>query len=204
MTYMTPPALRRSLTGTGQPGLGSPGAELAFRKARRAFVQGERIDMQSLAADLGVDRTTLFRWVGNRDQLTVHILISLTDPTLQAAVDSAEGTGGVRIAAVSRDYAQMLIQTEFFQVFIRREAERALRLLTSKASPVQSYVVAWFENLLQQEQDRGNLAHSMKLHDLAYLIVRIMESFIYADMITGDEADAEKVYAAVAALLHAD
>jgi AcrR family transcriptional regulator len=181
-----------------------PDAGYAFRVARRKYVAGQRIDMQQLAAELGVDRTTLFRWVGNRDRLMADILISMTDPTIEEAVKTAEGTGGARIAAIARNYARILIETEFFQAFIRREAERALRLLTSNASPVQAHVVAYFEKLLRQEQDRGNLVHSMALHDLAYLIVRIVESFIYADMITGDEPDSGKVYAAIAALLHAD
>jgi hypothetical protein len=44
----------------------------------------------------------------------------------------------------------------------------------------------------------------MHVRDLAYLIVRIIESFIYADLITGDAPDARNVQAAIAALLHAD
>ena len=41
----------------------------------------------------------------------------------------------------------------------------------------------------------------MDLHDLAYLTVRIIESFIYADIITGEEPDSSKVGIAIAALL---
>ncbi|WP_033290371.1 QsdR family transcriptional regulator [Amycolatopsis jejuensis] len=175
-----------------------PGATTAFRLARRRFVAGERIDMQVLAADLGVDRSTLFRWVGNRDKLVVDILISLTDPTLKLAVDKAAGSGGARIADVAGEYARTLVEADFFHTFVRREAERSLRLLTSRASPMQGYVVSWFERLLEEEQ----LTHPMALHDLAYLIVRIIESFVYADMIIGEEPDPDKVRAAIAALLH--
>ncbi|MCX5193101.1 QsdR family transcriptional regulator [Streptomyces sp. NBC_00249] len=41
----------------------------------------------------------------------------------------------------------------------------------------------------------------MELPDLAYVITRIGESFVHADLITGDEPDATKPAAAVAALL---
>ena len=181
-----------------------PDASVAFRLARRKFVAGDRLDMQQLAAGLGVDRTTLFRWLGNRDQLTAEILISLTDPTIQDAIDRTSGSGGLRVARVARAYAETLIDTRFFRAFLQREPERALRLLTSKASPIQQYVVRWFERLLQEEGERGSFTHPMASGDLAYLIVRIMESFVYADMITGDEPDAAKVETAVAALLHAD
>lgn len=178
-------------------------AEHAFRLARRRFVAGERIDMQTLAAELGVDRTTLFRWVGNRDQLIAAIFVSLTEPAIRDADDRAGRTGGERIALTAQLYAQTIIDSGFFQAYVRRESERALRLLTSKASPVQSEVVKVFERMIEQERDRGNLTHTMSSHDLAYIVVRIIESFIYADTITGEPPDSTKVGASVAALLHA-
>ncbi|MGW4033756.1 QsdR family transcriptional regulator [Streptomyces sp. NPDC004838] len=181
-----------------------PNADEAFRLARREFVAGKRLDMRQLSAELGIDRTTLFRWVGNRDRLVANILISLTDPTVEAAVAAAEGHGGARIASIAENYSQTLIDTPFFQDFLQREAERALWLLTSKASPVQRHVVDCFERLLAEERDRGSLTHVMSVHDLAYLVVRIIESFIYSDMIIGESPDAGKVRTAIAALLHAE
>lgn len=165
---------------------------------------GERLDMHQLSAELGIDRTTLFRWVGNRDRLVADILVSLTDPTIDAAVQAAEGHGGARIASIAGNYARTVIGTPFFQSFLQREAERSLRLLTSKASPVQAHVVGCFERLLAEERDRGELTHTMSLHDLAYLIVRIIESFIYSDLLIGEAPDAGKVRTAIAALLHAE
>ncbi|MEO3854175.1 QsdR family transcriptional regulator [Acrocarpospora sp. B8E8] len=179
-------------------------AERAFRLARRRFVAGERLDMQVLAAELGVDRSTLFRWVGNRDQLVAAILISMTESAIRDADAKSKQTGGARIALTAYHYAQALIDSEFFQAYLKRESDRALRLLTSKASPVQGYVVSIFERMVEQERDRGNLTHALDSHDLAYLIVRIIESFIYADTIIGDSPDATKIRASVAALLHVE
>lgn len=179
-------------------------AERAFRLARRRFVAGERLDMQVLAAELEIDRSTLFRWLGNRDQLLAAILISLTEPAIREADARSERVGGARIALTAYHYSQALIDSAFFQAYLRRESERALRLLTSKASPVQGYVVSIFERMIEQERDRGNLTHVLDSHDLAYLIVRIIESFVYADTITGDVPDATKIRDAVAALLHVD
>jgi AcrR family transcriptional regulator len=160
--------------------------------------------MRQLAAELNVDRSTLFRWVGNRDQLLVSILLSLTDPTLRDISAAAEGTGGARIARIAGRYAEILIETPYYRAFLQREPERALRLITTKASPIQRHVVKTFEIYLQQELDRGSLAHPMPVGGLAYVIVRIIESFIYADLITGDVPDARNVQVAIAALLHAD
>jgi AcrR family transcriptional regulator len=178
--------------------------ERAFRLARRRFVAGARLDMQELAAELGVDRSTLFRWLGNRDQLIAAILISLTEPAIRDADARSDRCGGARIALTAYHYAQALIDSEFFQAYLRRESDRALRLLTSKASPVQAYVVGIFERMITQEVDRGNLRHALAPYDLAYLIVRIIESFIYSDLIIGDQPDASKVKAAAAAILHVE
>ncbi|MDX6743986.1 QsdR family transcriptional regulator [Actinocorallia sp. A-T 12471] len=192
------------MSGSVSPGRAPvvrPDAQAAFRLARRTFMAGQRVDMRRLADELGVDRSTLFRWVGNRDQLLVRILTSLADPSIRAAAEQASGTGGARIARIAGIYAQALIDAPYYRVFLRREAERALRLITTKASPLQQHVVGAFAELIRQEADRGDLEPPMAVDDLAYLLVRIVESFIYADSITGDEPDAAKAEAAIGALL---
>ncbi|MCE0767352.1 TetR/AcrR family transcriptional regulator [Pseudonocardia kujensis] len=178
------------------------GSREAVRLARRAFMAGERLDAQRIAARLGVDRTTLFRWVGNRDQLLVAVLTSLADPTLRDAAAAAPGCGPERIGRILRDFSQALIDAPYYRLFLQRETERALRLITTKASPLQQHVVGAVERLLAEECSRGHLRTSMPLGDLAYLVVRIAESFIYADLLTGDPPDAVKVEVAVTALLH--
>jgi AcrR family transcriptional regulator len=178
-----------------------PNADAALRLARRTFMAGDRLDLQTLASTLGVDRTTLFRWVGNRDQLLVAVLTSLSDPTLRDADATATGTGPERIGRVVRMFSQALIDAPYYRAFLRRETERALRLITTKASPLQQHTVASYERLLAQERDRGHLRPAMDLHDLAYLMVRITESFVYADLITGEQPDAGKAEQAITALL---
>ncbi len=76
--------------------------------------------------------------------------------------------------------------------------------MTTKASPVQQHVLQTFERLIGEEIDRGHLSHVMDVHDLAYLIVRVIESFTYADIITGEEPDPAKVEETIAALLHVE
>ena len=46
----------------------------ALRLARRKFLAAQRIDMTALASELGVNRVTLYRWVGSRDALMVEVL----------------------------------------------------------------------------------------------------------------------------------
>src|SRR3982751_3376793 len=83
-----------------------PDAERAFLAARRRFLADERIDMSALAAKLGVDRTSLFRWVGNRDALLSEVLWSLAVPTLeQAEAATGDTEGAARVSAVLTHFA---------------------------------------------------------------------------------------------------
>src|SRR5687767_10164522 len=71
-------------------------AGTATALARARFLAGERVDMNGLAADLGLHRTTLFRAVGGRDRLLGEVLWSLAEPALRAA-ERGTGTGAARI-----------------------------------------------------------------------------------------------------------
>jgi AcrR family transcriptional regulator len=181
-----------------------PDALDAFRVARRWLLAGRRIEMQELAAELGVNRATLFRWVGSRDDLLGEILWSLAEPTLTAALEAAgdsDRSGAQRITGAIGRFAAMLDQADFLRDFLRREPERALRILTTRAGTVQARLVGAIDTLLNEEVSRGNLRSRIPLRDLAYLIVRIVESFLYAEFITGEEPDIAMVELAVGALL---
>ena len=160
--------------------------------------------MQRLAAELGVTRATLFRWVGNRNQLLTEIIWSLAESVVSEAVATVAATparGAARIAAIAKAYIQATIEAPFFRAYLAREPEAALRLLTTRASAVQRRTVAAIEALLDEEVRAGALAPPLPLEDLSYVITRISEAFIYTDLITGAPPDAAKAAAAIEALL---
>jgi len=174
-----------------------PDAVKAFRIARETFIAGERIDMGRLAMRIGVDRTSLFRWVGNRDSLLSEVLWSLAVPTLSKAdVASADRRGSDRVVAVLTTFAHDLITASYFRAFLRREPARALRLLTTNDSEIQRRYVAVVEELVRTELGERPFGRAITPNELAYLLVRISESFTYADLITGDAPSAERARAA--------
>lgn len=182
--------------------LGShPDATRAFREARHRFIAGERIDMVALAAVFGVDRTSLFRWVGNRDQLLAEVLWSLAVPTLDAADAAVSARGADRVAAVLTRFVADLIGASYFRAWITREPSRALRILTTTASPVHRRFVAVTETLLTEELSAGRMATPLPVHDLATVLVRVAESFAYSDLIAGESPSAERASAALALVL---
>ncbi|GGK96435.1 AcrR family transcriptional regulator [Curtobacterium luteum] len=168
----------------------SDSALRAFREARHTFIDGSRIDMGTLAASLGVDRTSLFRWVGNRDRLLSEVLWSLAVPTLDSAAASAAPTGAARIVDVLDRFTADLIRAPYFRAFLTREPARALRLLTTTESDVQSRFVARVTALIDDERQAGTFDPApLTSEELARLLVRISESFTYADLISGETPD---------------
>ncbi|HSX66762.1 QsdR family transcriptional regulator [Nocardioides sp.] len=179
-----------------------PDALAAFKLARRRFMAGERLEMQEIASDLGVSRATLFRWVGSRDELLVEIVWSTTLPTYQRALEATSSqSGGARVAEVMSHFAALTVESPFFMDFVQREPERSLRLLTTKASWFQARLVGLIEGLLRAEVESGALTPPLAVHDLAYVVTRITETFIYADVVAGELPDPAKVRQIVGALL---
>ena len=174
----------------------SDSALRAFREARHTFIAGSRIDMGALAAALGVDRTSLFRWVGNRDRLLSEILWSLAVPTLDAAAAAAAPSGAARIVDVLDRFTADLIEAPYFRAFLTREPARALRLLTTTESDVQSRFVGRVTDLVDRERSAGTFdPRPLSAEELARLLVRISESFTYADLISGEIPDPERARA---------
>jgi Tetracyclin repressor-like, C-terminal domain len=177
----------------------------AFEAARTTFIGGRRIDMGALAGSLGVDRTSLFRWVGNRDALLGEVLWSLAIPTLVQAEHASSGlSGGERIAGILTHFVDDLITAEYFRHFLRREPARALRLLTTKESPIQRRYVATTEWLVRRELGDEPLGGAIDPAGLAYLLVRMSESFTYADLISGDAPSADRARVAFRLLLRVE
>jgi len=74
----------------------------------------------------------------------------------------------------------------------------------SRESPVEQRVIAAVRSLIDREVAAGQLAPAMDLESLAYVIVRIAESFLYRDVITGDQPDIATATQAIGLLFTAE
>jgi len=173
----------------------------AIAAARRTFLRGERVEMQALAEELGVSRVTLHRWVGSRDELLGQVIWSLAERALAAAGAATRATGAAGIADTAGRYLQGAHEAPWLRAFLEREGEIALRVLTGGRSVMQRNSVGATRALLEAEVEAGRLDPPMDLDDLAYTIVRIGESFLYTDMITGGAPSPAKARRAILALL---
>jgi AcrR family transcriptional regulator len=176
--------LRRQLAGEA---VGRrPAALDAFLLARRRFVAGERVDMTALAAELGVNLVTLYRWVGSREHLLVEVVWSLARSTLDRLEAEHGATRGKdkRAVAILMAFLEATLSHPGMQRWLAEEDESAMRLLTRHETDFQPRLIAAVEALLDPaDPDR---------HEVAYALVRVIESYTYLDLITGERPEAER------------
>jgi AcrR family transcriptional regulator len=173
----------------------------AFRVARRTFVAGERVELADIAATVGVNRVTVHRWLGNRTAVLTDVVWSLTEPTLALCDQRAEGHGGARVAEAMAEFVRLTVQHPGMSAFLDREQETALRILTRRDHAFQQRLIDAVEAMLHREREAGHLPGDYPLDDLAFLVVRVIEGFVYVDPIAGERPDAERASRALHFLL---
>jgi Tetracyclin repressor-like, C-terminal domain len=174
----------------------------AFRAARRMYLQGQRVDMRALAAELDISRDTLYRWTGHRDQLLADVVWSLSDEVFERAkADHAEHTGRDRLLAIFSQHVGVLVKAEPLHTFLQQETHAALRILTSPDGGVQPRTVRKLADLYLEEQAAGAFQPRIDAAALAYAVVRVTEGFIYNDAIATVEPAVERAAQIVALLL---
>jgi AcrR family transcriptional regulator len=164
----------------------------AFKLARRRFLAAERVDMSALAEELGINRVTLYRWVGSREQLLVEVVWSLGDRTLELVTSDVRTRGADRIVEVVTRFLELVIANAGMQRWLAEESELAMRLLTLHDAGFQPRLIDAIERLLREEAEAGQLDLSVELRELAYVIVRLIESYTHLDMILGERPDARR------------
>ena len=160
----------------------------AVRLGRRRFLSGERIDMSALADELGVNRVTLYRWFGSRDAYLVEVIWSLAQQTLERADEHTTGAGARKVGAIVVRFLDDVITNPGMQRWLGEEGEHAMRLLSRHETDFQPRLIAAIEGLLRREA----LDLPVDLRELAYVIVRLIESYTYLDLITGERPDARR------------
>jgi len=173
-------------------GGGRPTAIDAFKLARRWFLAGRRIDMSALADALGVNRVTLYRWVGSREQLLVEVVWSVTARTLEVVDEQVSEQGPERVVQVVVGFLEAVIASPGMRHWVSDEGDSAMRLLTRRETDFQRRLIDALQAILVEETEAERLALPADLHEVAYVLVRLIESYVYLDLITGEQPDAQR------------
>lgn len=175
----------------------------AFELAQAKWLAGERLDIGRLADELGVGRATVFRWVGSKEQLYGEVVSAAFAASIEHARRASTGTGAAFLTMVARHLLTSLGRSTALRQFVQSDPELALRIVMSKSSPVEGRVVAAVRGLIDAEVAAGHLKPMIDSAALAYVIVRIAESFLYRDAISGEDPDVETATKAIGMLFAA-
>ena len=200
---MTAPARKRQLTSLPRLRALPTASDLLWIATRR-FLRGQRVRVEEHAAELGMSRATAYRWVGNNDALVAAVIASLREDIFRRALRGARGRGAARVVDVMARGMHVLISSRAYRAFLERNPEKALRMVASKAGPVQAGTIALHQQLLEEEIERGHLRLPVDAHTMAYALVRIAESFLYADLIAGEKPDIAKAVEIVKLMLRSE
>src|SRR4051812_50200477 len=129
-TSQAPPRtrLQRALAADAEPRRSTPLD--AFLLARRKFQAAERIDMSALAEELGVNRVTLYRWVGSREQLLVEVIWSLASRTLRSIERRVRAEGAERVVRGVTRLLEDVISNQGVRRWLAEGGEMAMRPVT--------------------------------------------------------------------------
>jgi AcrR family transcriptional regulator len=170
--------------------LKAPTAQDLFALARRRFLRMEPLDIQGLADELGVSRATAYRWAGNVDELTARVIASLVEDTFRLVRTQARGRGVERLIDIHRRGTRYMATSKPYRAWIEStDPQTVLRIVASKEFPVQATTIRLWEEILEAEVKKGTLKLPIDAHTMAYATVRVVESFLYADIIAGEEPD---------------
>jgi AcrR family transcriptional regulator len=197
------PAERDTVQSILPEGVGPPAdipAEI-FVAALQTYLEMRRLDMRALAGELGMGRSSLYRKVRSRDHLLGAVLWYLTRRAIVRALDAAQGLHGAdRVIAVVHHFLHDVHSQASLRRLLQEEPEAALRILTSKRGVVQQRIADAVERLLAEEEAQA-LDLTLDRATLAYVIVRMGESFLYADVIADNQPDVDRAVEVIAQLL---
>lgn len=166
--------------------------ERAVALASSWVEQGRRLEMQALADELGVARATLFRNAGTREDLLGEALWQVTQRTLvlaQRRWESERPPGALHTPGTGRYINALVSESTALHQLLDDEPALTIRVLTDPRGPVQTGVVSFIEALLRQDVNEFAFQPIIEPGALAYALVRLGESFLYADVLAARPPD---------------
>src|SRR4051795_13225249 len=142
--------------------------------AMHRYLRGRRIDVQAIAAELGLGRVTIYRWFGSREELVGEVLVRAAEPLLADARDGARGRGARLLLDTFDRFNRGLAGAPALRTFVEAEPDAA-RVLTSTTGPVHPRIVAMITALIEEEAAKGAYEPPVDPATLGYAIVRLAE-----------------------------
>jgi AcrR family transcriptional regulator len=190
---------REPVKRRGRPAAAS--REDVLGAAMQRYLRGQRVDVQAIAAELGLGRATVYRWFGSREGLIGEVLARAADPLLDAAREGARGRGGQALLDTFDRFNRSLTDAPALLRFVEQERDAAVRIITAGDGYVQPHIVARIRDVIEEEVRKGAYEPPVEPATLAYAIVRLAEAFLFNDAAAGMRGDVDRLREVEAALL---
>jgi AcrR family transcriptional regulator len=188
------------------PGI-EDGSGTTFRRATSAdarelaqarFLAGDRLEMRQLAEDLNVSRTTLYRWVGEREQLIGGVLGELVDEWVALVEPQAEGSGSERFLNMLRRFLEVASDYEPLTNFTQREPTLAMRVLMDPAGAVTVHANEALRRLLAEIDPEVEVSDQ-----IGNGIGLVARTLVWANIAVGQAPDIDGAVSLASTLLQA-
>jgi AcrR family transcriptional regulator len=161
-----------------------------LRVARRHFLATGSLEMRGLALELGIGRATLYRWARTREALLGEVIADLGRANLRRAEASVHTAAGpARLCDVHDLHLRRISESSAMHSFIRREPQVASRVLLDVHGRVHTAVTEALADLVRRQRDESGWTPPLPVDDLAEMVARLSEAFLYADLIARAEPD---------------
>jgi AcrR family transcriptional regulator len=195
------------LTAEQSPRRGRPPAasrDDVLDAALYRYLRGERVDVQALAAELGVGRTTIYRWFGSREQLLGQVVARAAEAVLEQIRAETTGSGGPLLLEIFDRFNRALADAPALRAFLEQERDTALRIINSSGGVVTPRMVERIAETIDAQVRSGAYRPPVEIETLAYAIVRLAEAFIFNDAAAGIRGDVDRLRDVEAAMLGVD
>jgi AcrR family transcriptional regulator len=164
------------------------------------YLRGRRIDVRAIASELGLGRTTIYRWFGSREGLVGETIVRAAEPVFDGARAEARGQGAVALLDTFDRINRELAAAPALGAFLRIERD-ALRVLTSSAGVIHPRIVGMITRFIEDEVRSGAFVSPVDPATLGYAIVRLAEAFLFNDATADVRGDVDRLREIEAALL---
>ena len=183
----------------GRPAAATPDDVLDAALYR--YLRGRRVDVQAIAGELGLGRTTIYRWFGSREQLLGEVVARAAEQVLEAVRSEARGRGPALLLDTFDRFNRALADAPALRSFLDQERETALRIITSSGGIVTPRMVDRIAEIIDGEVARSAYSPPVEVETLAYAIVRLAEAFLFNDADAVMRGDVDRLRDIEAALL---
>lgn len=163
-----------------------PTREDAIALARERFLAGERVEMLTLSGELGIARATLYRWVGEREQLLEIVFSGLVLEWFAEVEPRAKGEGQERLLDVVRLFLEHAAASEPLSDFAAREPALTMKLLLDRDGLVAQNSRAAVKGLLEEATPELDVPDN-----IIEAIEMTAVSLVWANIAIGREPDIE-------------